>query len=256
MYPQIIYNGYTLFLKYDANRGSVMKYTNLLFDLDNTIFNTTENATRALHNMKVAQTFDFNEDKMQWWFQVNDLLWGQFEAGDISRAQLLDLRFKTFFGHYDINVNSEQSAKYEVEFQALFAAEHELMPNALNMLEKVSTDHHLFVVTNGSKKKQITQLAGANINKYFDQIFLSEDIGFKKPDVEFFDVVESEIPGATTSNMLVIGDSLTADIDGANRSKIDSVWYNPGLIGNDGEILPTFTVNDFNILTKLVLTDN
>ncbi|AKP67468.1 YjjG family noncanonical pyrimidine nucleotidase [Companilactobacillus ginsenosidimutans] len=226
-----------------------MTYKNILFDLDNTIFDTKKNANLALHKMKIADSFPFNEEHMKWWFQVNDLLWGQFEAGDISRKELLDSRFTTYFNKYNIEADS---AKSEVEFQALFAAEHALMPNAWTMLENVSQKHHLFVVSNGSKQKQLTQLAGADINQFFDKIFLAEDIGYKKPDVQFFDAVQSDIQGATTSNMLVVGDSLTADIDGANRSNIDSVWYDTELDGNNSQINPTYTIANLNELESLM----
>ncbi|MFC6322415.1 YjjG family noncanonical pyrimidine nucleotidase [Companilactobacillus baiquanensis] len=226
-----------------------MNYTNILFDLDNTIFDTQKNATLALHKMRIAKSFSFDSEKMNWWFKVNDLLWGKFENGSISRKELLDSRFKTFFGKYNIEVDS---AKFEKEFQALFAAEHSLMPNVISMLEAVNQNHNLFVVSNGSKQKQLTQLAGADISKYFNEIFLAEDIGFKKPDTQFFDSVQSDINGATLSNMLVVGDSLSADIDGANRSHIDSVWYDTKNAGNDSEIKSTYTITNLNQLTKIV----
>lgn len=226
-----------------------MKYKNILFDLDNTIFDTQKNATLALHKMSIAKSFPFNPDQMNWWFEVNDLLWGKFETGLISRKELLDSRFKTFFGKYNIEVDS---AKFEKEFQALFAAEHSLMPNAVDMLESVGQNHNLFVVSNGSKQKQLTQLAGADISKYFDEVFLAEDIGYKKPDTQFFDSVKSDINGATLSNMLVVGDSLTADIDGANRSHLDSVWYDTECSGSKSEIKPTYTITNLNELPNLV----
>lgn len=226
-----------------------MKYKNILFDLDNTIFDTQKNATLALHKMSIAKSFPFNSNQMNWWFKVNDLLWGKFEAGVINRKELLDSRFKTFFGKYNIEVDS---AKFEKEFQALFAAEHALMPNAIDMLEFVGQHHDLFVVSNGSKQKQLTQLAGADISKYFDKIFLAEDIGYKKPDTQFFDSVQSNIHGATESNMLVVGDSLTADIAGANHAHIDSVWYDTEHSEVDSEIKPTYTITNLNELSNLI----
>ncbi|MQS53459.1 noncanonical pyrimidine nucleotidase, YjjG family [Lactobacillus salsicarnum] len=226
-----------------------MKYPNILFDLDNTIFDTKENARLALRKMRIAKTFPFNEDQIHWWFQVNDLLWGQFEDGTITRDQLLDRRFNTFFGKYDIHVDS---AKFEEEFQYLFASEHELMPNAINMLDTVSKDHHLFVVSNGTKFKQYTQLDGANITNYFDKIFLSEDIGYKKPDIQFFDAVKADLNENDNSKMLVVGDSLSADIDGANRSHIDSVWYDTEHETNNSEIKPTYTIDGLDELLDVI----
>ncbi|WP_125710211.1 YjjG family noncanonical pyrimidine nucleotidase [Companilactobacillus zhongbaensis] len=218
-----------------------MKYPIILFDLDSTILDTNKNAENALHKMDIAKSFAFDNHEIAYWHELNNHLWQLFEKGEISRDALLDQRFKKYFEHFNVDVDT---SSFQEEYIHLFASEHELLPNARKTLSDLSRDRKLYVISNGTKFKQHAQIEGADIGQYFDDIFLSEDLGYKKPDPMFFKKMDDQLGNVPNDEMLVVGDSLTADIAGANAVDIDSVWYNPSRSKNSSVYKPTYQVDD------------
>ncbi|WP_125770631.1 YjjG family noncanonical pyrimidine nucleotidase [Companilactobacillus furfuricola] len=218
-----------------------MKYPIILFDLDSTILDTNKNAENALHKMDIAKSFPFDAEKIAYWHKMNNHLWLLFEQGKISRDHLLNERFQKFFEHFKIDVDT---SSFQDEYIHLFAKEHDLLPNARKTLADLSRDRKLYVISNGTKFKQHAQIKGADIGQYFDDIFLYEDLGYKKPDPMFFKKMDEKLGNVPNDEMLVVGDSLTADIAGANAADLDSVWYNPQNVQNTTDNKPTYEVND------------
>lgn len=226
-----------------------MKYPVVLFDLDSTLLDTELNAEKALRKMSVSSIFPFNNDQMAYWHVLNNGLWQQFETGEITKEQLFDQRFKHYFHHFQLDVDTSD---FHDEYVHLFANEHELMPNAKKLLDTLAENRRLFVVSNGTKFKQYTQIKGAGLSSYFEKVILSEDIGYQKPDKHFFIGMKERIPNADWSDMLIVGDSLTADIAGANSVNIDSIWYNPQHATNNTSFVPTFEVKDLLAVTDVL----
>ena len=115
-------------------------------------------------------------------------------------------------------------------FRSYLAEGNQLFVGIIEMLEKLSLTHKLYIASNGIGITQHTRLKNNNLNKYFDKIFISEEIGSKKPDREFFDIILKEIGVEDKGEVLMIGDTLTSDILGANNVGIDMLfsrysWY-------------------------------
>ncbi|MCH4009747.1 YjjG family noncanonical pyrimidine nucleotidase [Companilactobacillus sp.] len=218
-----------------------MKYPIILFDLDSTLLDTEKNAEKALHEMSIASSFAFDDSQIAYWHVLNNNLWQQFEDKQITRQELLDQRFARYFEHFGIDVDTSD---FQDEYIQLFANEHELIPHAKELLADLDSDHRMFVISNGTKFKQHAQISGAGIGDYFEKVILSEDIGFQKPDIRFFEEMEKQIPNANRSDMLIVGDSLTADIAGAVEANIDSVWFNPQNSQNKTNFEPTYEVDN------------
>ncbi|WP_334332865.1 YjjG family noncanonical pyrimidine nucleotidase [Companilactobacillus sp. HBUAS59544] len=225
-----------------------MKYPILLFDLDNTILDTKANAEKALHKMSPLIDFPFDPEQIKYWHVLNDQLWEEFEQKKLTRSDLLVKRFKLYFEHFNRKVDGE---KFNQTYLNLFKMQDVLMPHAQNALEKLSHNHRIFAVSNGTKDKQYNQLTQSHLMQYFEKLYLSEDIGYQKPDPTFFKYVVDDL-NWSKSQMLVIGDSLTADISGANKADLDSVWFNPKKVNNDTNFRPTFEISDLNQLVTLI----
>lgn len=225
-----------------------MKYSVLLFDLDQTILDTDTNAENALKKLTLPFKFDFTDKRILHWHHTQQRMWADLELGKMTRHQLVDTRFQTYFDDFDIKVDS---LALEAQFEKIFYAEHELMPNALELLQKLQDNFQLEIVSNGTRAKQSRILNDAHIRSLFDKMFLAEDIGYSKPDSRFFSKVISELTPFKKSEMLVIGDSLTADIQGAIDSNLDSIWFNPHHAKSD---MPyTYEVNDLKEITNILL---
>lgn len=227
--------------------GGTMKYSVLLFDLDQTILDTDTNAERALKNLQLPFEFDFTNERVLHWHHTQQKMWADLELGKLTRQQLVDTRFQTYFDDYDIEVDS---LALETQFERTFFAEHELMPHAKDLLRQLHGNYKLAVVSNGTRAKQERILNDARIASLFDEIFLAEDLGYSKPDPRFFEKVSQKLVPYEKSDMLVIGDSLTADIQGAIDSKIDNVWFNPKHLKTI--MSPTYEVSDLQDIANIL----
>ncbi|KRK90570.1 YjjG family noncanonical pyrimidine nucleotidase [Companilactobacillus futsaii] len=215
-----------------------MNYKYILIDLDDTILDTRANTRNALKEMSEFVDFPFNDEQIQYWYQMNDYLWKQLEEKQISRQELMNSRFPNLFRHFNKKIDT---TNINQQYFAVLNQQHELMPGAKKTLQELNKTYRLFAASNGTSDKQYSQTAGAKIDQYFEKIFLSENIGFDKPDKKFFESIESELQ-APPKDFLMIGDSLSSDIAGANDSDIDSLWYNKNKKVNQSHVKPIFEV--------------
>ncbi|WP_318766547.1 HAD-IA family hydrolase [Lactiplantibacillus carotarum] len=130
------------------------------------------------------------------------------------------------------------------------------MPHARTTLTELRKQYRLAVVSNEVREKQVRQLGDSNLAPFFENMFLAAEVGFSKPDPRFFQKVKSQYAGVDPADMLVIGDSLTADIQGARAANLDSVWYNPhhALAPTAGG--PRYEIDDLAQLVPLLTTNN
>ena len=113
-----------------------------------------------------------------------------------------------------------------------------LYPGALELIRELSATYELYIVTNGNAVTQKTRLERSGLLDYVKAYFVSEDAGAAKPDPRYFDYVFSRIPGFAKEQALLLGDSLTSDMLGAQNAGIDSLWYCP----QGGELSAGLTV--------------
>ncbi len=112
-------------------------------------------------------------------------------------------------------------------------------------------DYDLYLVSNGTKKVQEGRMSTANISHCFKDIFISEVVGYEKPNVEFFNYVFSKIKDFNRDETVIIGDSLTSDILGGKNAKIKTVWFNPN--GKKCEdIVPDYQISSLNEVKSLL----
>jgi len=225
-----------------------MKYA--IFDLDNTLldFDSAEEAslTAVFRNHGVTNIRQAEQDYQTY----NQGVWQQIEQG-AERDSLLDQRFEIFLATLGINVDGPA---VQQEYDQLLSHSYQIIPGTHELLTTLkNAGLTLLVGTNGIKDTQLSRLAGAHVTNYFDQVFISESIGYAKPSPHFFEAIFNEYSDMTTTNTAMIGDSLRSDIAGAVQAEIPSVWYNPQHDVNQTMIQPTYTVDNFNQLQQLLL---
>ena len=92
-----------------------------------------------------------------------------------------------------------------------------LMKDAEEVIKTLSArGYRLFIITNGDAKVQTGRFSKSPLTPYFEKIFISEVIGYQKPSPKFFEAVAEAIPAFDKEKALVIGDSETSDVAGAN----------------------------------------
>jgi 2-haloacid dehalogenase len=178
-------------------------------------------------------------------------LWKKIERGETTLATLQISRFVRLFAYMQI--------KWEkCDPGGLYLKQLERYVFLLDDADIVCGELHktcaLYIVTNGIAPVQRGRLARSGLMPYMSGLFVSEDIGFPKPHRYFFDSVFTQLgPDTARSKILIIGDSLSADIAGGRAAGIDTCWYNPRRESNKGSLRPTYEIASLAELLDICL---
>lgn len=228
-----------------------MKYSILLFDIDGTLLDFRYSEFMALKKLLSNKNININKHKYNLYHQIGQNLWAQFEKGELTKQQQLFNTFKLFFKKLNKKVDVKKAI---TEYRHFLKNSHSIIPMAdakktLIFLKK--QNKKLYIASNGITKVQHRRLEEAGLAKFFNQEFVSENLGFAKPNPKFFIKIAKEIPLFSKNKALMIGDSLSTDILGAYRFKIDSAWLNIDSQIDYSPIKPTYQLFSLFNLTKL-----
>lgn len=200
------------------------KYDVLLFDVDGTLLDFDKAEELGIEGLLTHFGVPVTEENKKKYHVLNKKYWEMLERGEITRDQVLSLRFEEFFGDFGIKVDGMETDRLYRTFLDNSAF---LIDGAIHLLEAVKDKYPLYIITNGVAATQKKRLGASGLDQYFKGIFISEEAGSQKPQKEFFEYCFEKMGRRDVENMLVIGDSLTSDIRGGNNAGIDTLWYNP-----------------------------
>ena len=207
-------------------------YFILLFDADNTLFNFDAGNRRAFSEVCRICHLPDTDELFHAYETVNAEMWSAFDRGECTKDFLVVERFRLFLERAGLQADPVQCNKIHL---STLATNTVLLPHALEVCRSLAQTHSLYIVTNAVAAVQKARLAASDLRPYITDAFISEDAGASKPSVAYFDYVFSRIPGITRENCLLIGDSPSSDLQGANNYGIPCCWYNPrGLARPDG----------------------
>ena len=230
-----------------------MKYKNLFFDLDDTLWAFSLNARDTYEEMywkyEYNRFFDSFEHYYSLYHHRNLELWAEYADGKVTKEELNRQRY--LYPLKAVGICDSALAKaYEKDALAAIPTKSKLMPHAREVLEYLSSKYNLYILSNGFKELQSHKMHSSGIDKYFKKIVLSDDIGVLKPWPEIFYFALS----ATQSELkdsLMIGDSWENDIAGAAGVGMHQVFYN--LSGRmDLPFMPTYQISDLKELLDLL----
>lgn len=201
-----------------------MPYPYLLFDADNTLFDFDQAERNAHLLLCRAHGLAFSEEGYQLYHKCNADLWRDFDRGLCTKEYLLVERFRRYLAITGERADPEALNRDHLRALGEGAM---LLPGAEELCRVLSRDHRLYLLTNAVASVQKTRFANSAIAPYFQGVFISEEVGVGKPDPAYFEYVFRAVPGLTRDNALVIGDSLTSDIQGANNAGLPCCWFNP-----------------------------
>ena len=199
-------------------------YTTLLLDMDGTFLDFEAAERSAFLTAMTRHGYPAGEEEYACYQRINHGLWEAFERGEIDKPTLLSTRFGRLFEALGV---SGDGAAFEREYQALLGEGAQLMEGAEEVLSHLAKRYALYVVTNGVERTQRNRLRLSGIDRFMTDLFISEAIGWQKPQKEFFDACFARLSEKDRSRMLIIGDSLTSDIQGGFNAGIDTCWFNP-----------------------------
>lgn len=206
------------------------KYNHLFFDLDHTLWDFDANARETLIELfDDYRLFDLGinscDEFISTYTDFNHKLWRDYHNGIISKEQLRSSRFKLTFEHFGLSEDVIPH-QFEIDYVNICPTKTNLFEGTHEVLSELKKKYKLHIITNGFYESQAMKMERTNIRQYFDQIFISEVIGLYKPDIALFNHAMSVV-NSNANNVLMIGDSLEADILGARNAGIDQVFFNP-----------------------------
>lgn len=222
---------------------------NVLFDLDDTLFDFHKAEKIALTKTLVHFGIDPTEETLALYSTINAAHWKRLELGEISREEVKVGRYRELFKTIGVECDPVKATAY---YESMLAIGHYFMPGAPELLEELYRKYRLYIVSNGTAKVQEGRIGSSGIAKYMDGIFISQILGANKPDKQFFDICFAEMPDFSLSETVIIGDSLSSDIKGGISAGITTVWFNPKEIENDSDIKPDYTIKELSEVPGLL----
>ena len=228
--------------------GKIMsKYKYLLWDIDGTVLNFEEAEKAAIRTL--FDKFNLGEcsdEMLSHYTKINKKYWKLLECGKMEKERILVERFEEFFAKEGIR--TDEAKEFNKDYQLALGDTIVFNDNALEIIKAQKNSCKIIIVTNGTAIAQKKKLERSGLDKIADNIFISELVGFEKPNIHFFKKVIIE----DVSQAVIIGDSLTSDIQGGVNAGIDTCWYNPKEEVNDTNLIPTYTIKNLHELEEII----
>ena len=210
----------------------------LFLDLDDTILDFHKAERIALSKTIRDFGVEPTEEVLNRYHVINKWHWEQLELGKMTRDQVLKYRFKALFTELGLNVDAADCAAV---YEKNLSIGHYFLPGAEEAVDALSKKYRLFLASNGTASVQKGRMTSANLYRFFEQVFVSQEIGHNKPSKEYFSACFARIPGFDITKAMMVGDSLSSDIKGGIQAGMKTVWVNPrhedcGSIKPDHEI--------------------
>lgn len=221
----------------------MQRYKNLFIDLDDTVYDfsaaSEESFCETYELLQYGRFFDSFEHYLSIYKPYNLELWRIYGEGKITKEELNKRRYSYPLECVGIH-DQELADTFCKEALSRIPTKGPLMPGAIELLEYLRPKYRMFILSNGFKELQSRKMHAAGIDKYFDELILSEDIGVNKPNRELYDYALQKT-GSTLEESLMIGDMFETDIAGAANIGMKQIYYNPK--GKQGHpFVPTYEV--------------
>ena len=226
-----------------------MKYELILFDADGTLFDYDRAEYYALEKSFAAVNLPFHKNILTSYKIINSTLWLEFEKGFISPGIIRVERFKQLFDKVQIKTNIEDFGNIYLDF---FAEAGFLIDDSEKTVRKISSMAKIAIITNGLSAVQRSRFSHSSIMSEFQHVIISEETGTAKPDPKIFEITFDKVSHSNKKTTLIVGDSLTSDIQGGINFGIDTCWFNPEKTENKLNISPTYEIANLNELVNIV----
>ena len=223
----------------------------LMLDLDDTILDF-----HKAERIAIAKTIrDFGveptEEVLSRYHVINKWHWEQLELGTMTREEVLVGRFAVLFGELGVTVDPVTVAR---TYEKNLSIGHYFLPGAEEAVDALHKKYRLFLTSNGTASVQKGRMTSANLYRFFEKVFVSQEIGHNKPAKAYFDACFAQIPGFDPAKAMIVGDSLSSDILGGINAGIRTCWVNPAHSTPKNGIVPDYEIEALSQLEALLET--
>ena len=230
-----------------------IKYKYILWDVDGTLLDFLAAEKAAIKALfKKCGFGECTDEMISEYSKINVKYWQALERGEMTKPQILVGRFREWFELRGIPVIKAES--FNQDYQLALGDTVVFCDNSLEVVKDLKAKGFIQAgITNGTKRAQTKKLNLSGLGDIFDYVFISEDVGVEKPNREFFDRVISDMDILNLKEALVIGDSLTSDIKGANNAGIDCCWYNPKGKTSDNSLKIDYEIKNIGDILDILI---
>lgn len=229
------------------------KYNCIMMDIDNTLLDFDAAEHKAL--LETLQQFSLpcDEAAVSRYHEINSSLWGELNKGKIRRDKLVVERFDRFVKEIGAAAKATELNRAYTEHLATHA---DVIPGAEEALQELAEVATMIAVSNGTESVERGRLKLSGFEKYFDDIFISETVGVSKPNPKIFQMAMRKLGIEHSDKVLVVGDSLSADIQGGVNAGLDTCWVNMNGLENESGLTPTYEVKAPRELYPIVMEED
>ena len=200
----------------------MQRYDTILFDADGTLYDFLRGEREALVLSCRKHGIELSESDIKEYSAINDSLWKALERGEVDKETLRVKRFEIFCSLKGFDCDFH---KLSYDYTDFLSEQRFLIDGAEEILEKLTEKCRIYIITNGIGYVQRNRFEKSPIGKYFLDLFISEEVGYEKPSIHFFDYVAEKIPEYDVRKTLVVGDSMTSDMKGGIGAGIDCCYF-------------------------------
>ena len=235
--------------KTPITQAKEIRYPWLLLDADGTLFDYERAEAAALALAFADSGLPYGLRSLEVYNELNQEMWLAFERGEISAEVLRVERFRRLFGVLGIECDVEQFSK---RYLARLGERADLTGGAEELLRGLYGQVGMVLITNGLQNVQRSRLAHSTISSYLTGVVISEEVGAAKPDPRIFDAAFEQMGRPARQEVLIVGDSLTSDIQGGNQYGVDTCWYNPRYLPHSAEIEAVYEIRTLSELRGII----
>ena len=221
----------------------------LFLDLDDTILDFHKAERIALSKTIADFGVEPTEHVLHRYHLINKAHWERLERGELTREQVLVGRFQSLFEELGVAVDADACTAAYAENLSIG---HYFLPGAEEAVAQLSKKYRLFLASNGTASVQHGRMTSANLYRYFEKVFISQEIGANKPSMKYFDGCFAQIPNFDPKKAMIVGDSLTSDIQGGINAGIATCWVNPNHLPGREDIRPDYEIEALPQLEALL----
>lgn len=228
-----------------------MRYEWVLFDADHTLFDFDQGSEEALSEVLAMHGIGWEQGMYDDYKRINVQCWTEHEQGLMNRDTLVYERFKRYFQFRQFEHLDPVATQRE--YLRRLGTKPYLLPGAIEVLETLRGHVKLGYITNGMTEVQRPRMEMIGLHALFDLIVIAGEIGHSKPHRAYFEHVDRKMDSPEPHRVLVVGDSLSADIDGALAYGFHACWFNPEQSPCTLEREPEYTITSLHEVITVVI---
>lgn len=221
----------------------------IILDVDDTLLDFHKSERLALSETLIDLGITPSDETVSLYSRINREQWNALERGEVRREELLYRRFDLLFRELGVSASGTIA---QSRYERYLSEQVHFVDGAKELLSLLFGKYKLYIASNGTAVVQDPRIEKSGIAPYFDGIFISERVGYNKPDLRFFDAVLRAMGEVKKDEIIIFGDSLTSDIFGGKNAGIKTCWFNPSKKKNESDIVPDYEVKNLLDFPKIL----